>query len=418
MSDEKETADAANTSETSDESARETEAEKVTGDAPAAEPEANDDAAAIARRVAALSDEDPDERKAREEERKLQERRAATKKKSGVKKSGLEVAASKKLSKIGTRAEPRRNLAVAADADPLLERTEKLSEWAKRNQKLVQIVGGAIAVGLVGIAGFLYFDHKREVDASVLLTQAVADDRGHIGEPPKDVDPDVAAAAGPFFKTFDERRDAALAKYREVEAKYPKTGAAILARLSEGSLLLDKRDPDGAAAAFTDVRNSPLAAADQEVKGRSIEGLGFAYELKARLDANEAAKYNDEALKAYKELENTVDVRGFKELAIYHQARMHELKGEKDKAKELLINLRDRLQKPDDSAAPGVPPAPGFPFLREVAMDRLRELDPMAAPKPGGGAPGRPPGSQLTPEQIRKLIEDAQRKQQQGGGAP
>lgn len=417
MSDEKETDDAAKASETSEESANATEAETVTGDAPATDAEAND-AAAIARRVAALSDEDPEERKAREEERKLQERRAATKKKSGVKKSGLEVAASKKLSKIGTRAEPRRNLAVAADADPLLERTEKLTEWAKRNQKLVQIVGGAIAVGLVGIAGFLYFDHKREVDASVLLTQAVADDRGQIGEPPKDVDPDVAAAAGPFFKTFDERRDAALAKYREVESKFPKTGAAILARLSEGSLLLDKRDPDGAAAAFTDVRNSPLAAADQEVKGRSIEGLGFAYELKARLDPNDAAKHNDEALKTYKELENTVDVRGFKELAIYHQARLHEVKGEKDKAKELLINLRDRLQKPEETAAPGVPPTPGFPFLREVAMDRLRELDPMAAPKPGAGAPGRPPGSQLTPEQIRKLIEDAQRKQQQGGGAP
>lgn len=381
----------------------------------------DDDAAnpeAIARRVAALGEDDAIERQAREEERKLAERRASKKKGgSGKKGGGLEVAASKKLSKIGTRAEPKRSIAVATDADPLIEKTAKLSDWAKENQKLVQIVGGAVAVALLGIAGFLYWDHKRENDASVLLAQAVADERGHIGEPPKDAEDDDIQAAGPMFKTFDARRDSALAKYREVEARFPKTGAAILARLAEGSLLLDKRDPDGAASAFNEVKASPLAAADQEVKGRSIEGLGFAYELKAQAAPAEKDKYLDEALKTYKELENTVEVQGFKELAMYHQARVLEAKGDKDKAKELLLSLKDRVNKTDD-ATPGmsIPRGPAFPYLREVAMDRLREIDPSAAPKQTGGAPGG--GSQLTPAQIRKMIEDAQKKQQQGGGKP
>ena len=390
--------------------------------APVAEEEASagaDSASpeAIARRVAALGEDDQSETLAREEERKLAERRNAGKKKT--KKSGLEVAASKKLSKIGTRAEPKRNIAVAADADPLIEKTAKLSEWAKANQKTVQIVGALIAAALLGIAGFLYLEHKHELEASALLTQAVDDERGRIGEPPKE-DPETPAIVEPtpLFKTFDDRREAALKKYREVQSRFPKTGAAILARLAEGSLLLDKHEADPALAAFTDVKSSALATADQEVKGRALEGIGFANEMKAIEAKADAAKYWDDAAKAYKELENTVDVRGFKELAMYHQARVAQNRGEKDKAKEILLSLKERLNKTEESTS-SVPQGPAFPYLKEVAMDRLREIDPTLAPKqpPGGGnAPGG--NAQLTPAQIRKMIEDAQKKQGKSGGTP
>src|SRR5262249_11465572 len=153
------------------------------------------------------------------------------------------------------------------------------SEWAKKNQKVVQLVGAALCVGLLGIAGFLYLDHKRETEASMILTKAVEAQRAQIGEPKKDSEDDDSNK-GPFFKTFDDRRAAALKQYKDVQSKFPGTGAAILARLAEGSLLLDKRDADGALAAFNEVKGSPLAAADTEVKGRALEGIGFAYELK------------------------------------------------------------------------------------------------------------------------------------------
>jgi hypothetical protein len=418
VSDEKTTEDEAKAPKDETASVAESVAESAEAEAEAS---AGDDSAspeAIARRVAALGEDDQSETLAREEERKLAERRNAGKKKT--KKSGLEVAASKKLSKIGTRAEPKRNIAVAADADPLIEKTAKLSEWAKQNQKTVQIVGALIAAALLGIAGFLYFEHKHEVEASVLLTQAVDDERGRIGEPPKD-DPETPAVVEPtpLFKTFDDRREAALKKYREVQSRFPKTGAAILARLAEGSLLLDKREADPALVAFTDVKGSALATADQEVKGRALEGMGFANEMKALSSPPaDAAKYWDDAAKAYKELENTVDVRGFKELAMYHQARVAQNRGEKDKAKELLVSLKERLNKTEESTS-SVPQGPAFPYLKEVAMDRLREIDPSLAPKqpPGGGnAPGG--NAQLTPAQIRKMIEDAQKKQGKSGGTP
>lgn len=372
--------------------------------------------AEIARRVAALGADDEAEALAREEERKLAERRAARKKGGGKKKGGLEVAASKKLEKIGKRAEPRRSVAVAADADPLIERTTAISDWAKKNQKTVQLVGVALCVALLGVAGFLWYDHKRETEASMVLTKGVEAQRAMIGEPKKDKD-DEEETHELHFKTFDERREAALKQYREVQQRFSGTGAAILARLAEGSLLLDKREADQAIVAFTDVKGSPLAANDVEVKGRALEGIGFAHELKAAATPAEKDKHLEAALGSFREMENAADVKGFKEMAMYHQARVLQDKGDKDKAKEVLMSLKERLSKNDDPAAPGLPVGPSFPYLKEMAMDRLHELDPSAAPKsggPGGGPKGGTPGSAMSPEQMKKLIESMQKK----GGHP
>lgn len=364
---------------------------------------------AILARLSALGDEDPEERKSQEEERKLAERKAASSpKKGGPKKGkggGLEVAASKKLSKIGTRAEPRRSVAVAASAAPLVDKTVKFGEWAQKNQKLLIGGGAAIAIGLSAIAFYVHHTHKREVEASALLAKAVQADRGYVAEPPKDADPELLAAVGPFFKTYDERADAALAKYRDVEAQFPKSGASMLAKLAEGSLLLDKHDADGAIAAFVEAGASPLAAADKEVKGRALEGLGFAYELKALAMPAESAKFYDEAMKAYKELENVVDADGFRELASYHQARVFEAKGDKAKAKELLVALVTKLDKPANLLVPSE-----FVYLKQVASDRLRAIDPSALPKPS--LPGQ---NGAIPEELRKMLQE--RMQQQGQGA-
>ena len=366
--------------------------------------------AALARRVAALGAEDESEALAREEERKLAERRASKKKGAKKKGGGLEAAASKKLAKIGTRAEPKRAVAVASDADPLIERTTKISDWAKQNQKAVQLVGALLTVALLGVAGFLYYDHKKETDASVVLTKAIDVQRAKIGEPKKD---DEEEDHDQYFKTYEDRRIAALKSYREVESKYPGTGAAILARLAEGSLLLDGKDADGALAAYTEVKGSALAAADTEVKGRALEGTGFAYELKAIATPADKDKNLDAALAAFKELENAADVKGFKELAMYHQARVLMNKGDKAKAKEVLLSLKERLSKADEPLATGLPAPPTYPYLKEVALDRLREIDPESAPKaPKGGGHGGANG--MSEEQIQKLIE--QMKKQQGGG--
>lgn len=96
---------------------------------------------------------------------------------------------------------------------------------------------------------------------------------------------------------------------------------------------------------------------------------------------------------------------------MYHQARVLMNKGEKDKAKDLLVKVKDELNKPEEPIAAGLPTPPPFPYLKEVAMDRLREIDPSAAPKLPAGAAGG--AMNLTPDQIKKMLEKMQ--QQKGG---
>ena len=94
---------------------------------------------AIAARIEAHRRGDELDRIAREEEKKLLER-----KKGKKGKKGLEAAASKRLAKIGEgRSSARRRLGDARrapDADPLLERTARLSKWIKEHR---QTFGGA-----------------------------------------------------------------------------------------------------------------------------------------------------------------------------------------------------------------------------------------------------------------------------------
>jgi hypothetical protein len=376
------------------------------GDEEEDEPEDLASPEAVARRVAAFGEEDEIERLARQEEEKLAERRKAQRK--GKKKGGgLEAAASKRLSKIGAKAPVKRALPTTAEAEPIIDRAVKLGDWAKKNQGTVSAVVGAGLLALVGVGLYTYLQKRHDTQASSELAKAVSDEKGRIGDPDKDDDEGHPHDPRPVFKTMDDRRAAALREYRDVESKFKGTGAAILARLAEGGLLLDKHDVPGATAALEEVKDSPLAKADAEVRGRALESLGFAYELKAegQEGADKAATLED-ASKLFRELENT-DVMGFKELGMYHEARIFEKQGDKPKAIEMLKRLHERVTKPGENHP--------FVYLEHVADDRLRSLDPGALPAKPAGQLGGPGQNQLSEAQLKRLIEQAQKGQ---GKAP
>jgi hypothetical protein len=370
---------------------------------------------AIAARVDALGEETDLDRIAREEEQKLYERKKQTK---GPKK-GLEAAASRRLAKIGEGTVKRPSAlgqAAVPEADPLIARLRGAGKWIRENR---QMFGGLVTVAVLGVGGalgWLYWQDQRRADASAVLAQAFADERGHVST--KEDDDEEDSKSGhvlyPTFKSGAERRGAALAKVREVEKKYPGTGAAYLARLSEGGLLLDQGDGKGALAAFGDVKGSPLAQADVQVRGRALEGTGFAHELLAQTDAAAKDKHYDDALAAYKQLEQ-VDEKGFKELAMYHEARVLQDRGEKDKATELLKDVHKRISEADRHP---------YSYLEEVVDDRLRLLDPTAVPpkssKPAGGLGGLggPGGLDMSDPRVQDLIRQLQQQQQNKGGAP
>jgi hypothetical protein len=118
----------------------------------------------------------------------------------------------------------------------------------------------------------------------------------------------------------------------------------------------------------------------------------------------------DDALGAFTQLEH-VDVTGFKELGMYHEARVLQARGDKAKAIELLKDVQKRVSEPGDSHA--------FSYLEFVVEDRLRELDPTALPPkaPKMGGQGSKAGGNLDMDdpKIQELIRQMQQK---GGGAP
>ncbi len=365
----------------------------------------------LLKRVAGIGgDETEADRIARDEEAKLAERRQEAKKA----KKGLQASASKKLERIGEKKRreadidlddiKRTSSARDADGDVLLDRAGQFSAFLKNNGKLVAAV---VAVGLLGGGAYVgnqYLKQKKEGEASFLLNEGILSERGRIGEP---AEGDVYKDPHPVFKTKEDRFAAASQKYKEVQSKFPGTGAAILARLAEGSVALDKREPDAAAAAFTEVRGSALGQADTLVRARAIEGLGFVSELRAEKDPATKDKNLNDALDLYRALEG---VEGFKDVGQYHQARVLETKGEKAKATELLKGIYEKMKKPGEP----------YVYLKGMVTDRLRLLDPAAVPPPPP-APGM--GSGLTADMLDKLppeIREQLMKQMPpgGGGAP
>ena len=224
--------------------------------------------------------------------------------------------------------------------DVLARTSAALGKWIRRNFSVLQwVLLGAMAAG----GGYVYYLTQAEKTAAAAtdaLETGLAAERGRVIAEDKRSDEEKEYDTAKVFKTDAERLDHALAGYRKAEAEHQGTGVALVARLGEAGVYLDRHEWDRALDAYSAVSASTLAAADPEVKARALEGLGFAKEGKGDLDG---------ALASYLELE-AVDGRGFKELGMYNEARVHLAKGEKDKAKELFKQVHDNLEKAGSDA--------------------------------------------------------------------
>jgi predicted negative regulator of RcsB-dependent stress response len=286
--------------------------------------------------------------------------------------------------------------------DALARTTSAATKWLKENFQVLQWV---ILAGLVGVGGYLFYSsqaEKKSGNASSLLASAVMADQGQVAaedprsEEQKEFDPTR------YYKTPEERADAALKAYGQVVDQFGGSGAALLARLGQAGIFLEKRDYDRAIEAYSAVLASPLAAADPDVKGRATEGLGFAKEGKGDLDG---------AIATFKEL-GGVEITGYKDLSMYHQARLLFAKGDKDKAKELLKPSYDKFSVPAKEPQP-------LQFVAAAVRDLYGRIDPasvQAVPQLGGGAAPMQMDPAELQERARKAIEEATKRSQQPGG--
>lgn len=337
----------------------------------------------------AAEGDDEDEDKPVEVKENRAQRRKKKKVKEGAEPQDRNEKIRKQLlkKKLAAEEEPEELTAGEMVDDAFARGVAATGKWLQRNSVAVQYVLLAAMVGAVGFGIYSWRTGAKSEEASSLLSTAIHADRGVVDPDPPPMKPGDEPVVA-VYKSQKERTDAAFAGYKRAANASNGTGAAILARLGEAGLLLDTKKWDEAAAAYREVKASPLAAADVDVRGRAVEGIGFALEGKGDQTA---------AMGAFKELE-TVTGRGFKELALYHQARIHASKGEKDRANELIKTARERI-KTDPR---------GFTYL-EAALDELgRSLDPNAGSKGGGPRPG---GNNMGLEQLMKLQEMMQKNQ-------
>jgi hypothetical protein len=363
---------------------------------------------AIAARLDKLGQASDEEKLAEAEERKLNQRRTETK-------SGLELAASRRLAKIGEQAVKRPTAAGITVQDPFTARVASLGGWMQKHKETTASVVAMAVLGIGVVFGWMFWQDRRTAQASALLGTALADENGPIvkgDDDSADVNT-VTGAVYPTFKSEEDRRQAALESLRKLESKYSGTGAAIVARLSEASLLLDAKDGKGALAAYEDVKSSALGKADPEVQGRAFEGIGFAEELLATEDAPNHDKHLDDAMTAYRGVE-AVDVDGFKELGMYHRARLLLAKGDKSQALDVLKDADKRVSEAGENRP--------FPYLRPALEDAMKSIDPSAVPShPAKGTGAGPNGTDMSDAKIQELIrqlQDQQKSKAPAGSTP
>ncbi len=280
--------------------------------------------------------------------------------------------------------------------DALARGSSAVSKWIRDNFGIIQWV---ILAALVGGGGYLFYltrSDKTAASASSELIAGIEADRGRVLPEDKRSDEEKAADPTKVFKTADERADTALASYKKVETEHAGTGAAILAVLGEAGDYLDKHDYVHALEGFSAVSSSTLAGADPDVKGRALEGLGFAKEGKGDIDG---------ALATFKELEG-VDARGYKELGLYHQGRIWLAKGDKEKAKDFLKQAHDKLEQPTTEGQ--------LHYLQQVTDEALRRIDPSLVPAKTPTL-GGPKGGAMTADEIEKIKRQLQDALKQKG---
>lgn len=277
--------------------------------------------------------------------------------------------------------------------DAIARGTARAGKWAKTNAAILQFVLIAAVLGGAGYGVYTWQSSSKAEVASTDLMVAVNADRGRIdpaGTKPSANDEEEIL---PVFKTASERNVAALTGYRKARSARADSGTALLARLGEAGVLLDQRSFDEALAAYREVKGSPLAAADPDVRGRCIEGVGFALEGKGDLDG---------AVKAFKELETITGIKIYKELGMYHQARLLAAKGEKDVPLKLIKEARERLQTTGE--------ARNATYLIGVLDELQRKVDPNSMPKRNLGGAGRQPSL----EELQKLQQQVLQEIEKG----
>jgi tetratricopeptide (TPR) repeat protein len=310
---------------------------------------------------------------------------------------------------------PRRNLDASEVMDDALARsTHAAANFLTKHFNKVQWV---IMAGLVGWIGYEVYSwrHARTTEkATDAIFKALSAETGKVGadEPNMGEDRGAPTDARRSFPTDEARLKAAKAEYVLASGSVaPST--AVLADLGLAGVAYDLGQYKDAQVAFERVKQHPAFATDNDIKGRTLEGLGMALE---------AQKNEDAALKTFRELSN-MDGASFSALGFYHQARLLKGQGKTEDAMKLLDKAGEKLATLKETPA-------AIKYLGAQVIELIELIDPKKAKELGEklmsteakkaseAASVTGPGGQKISAELQKRIQEMMDKQKQGQPIP
>jgi hypothetical protein len=257
---------------------------------------------------------------------------------------------------------PRRNLDASEVMDDALARsTHAAAGFLKSHfNKLQWVIVGGLAVW-IGWEVYSWRHARQAEKSSQALFKALTAEMGKVGDGEGANDADPAEDTRRSFKTDDERLNAAKKEY--LLASGSTTAASVvLADLGAAGVAYDLGQYKEAQAAYEKVKQHPAFGTDNDIRGRTLEGLGMTLE---------ALKNDDGALKQFRELAS-MDSANFAALGMYHQARLLKSQGKNEDALKLLEKAGEKLVLLKDT--PGA-----IRYLRVSVMELYQALDPKKA---------------------------------------
>jgi hypothetical protein len=222
-----------------------------------------------------------------------------------------------------------------------------LSFWDHLAEKLapyrtkILVAVGLVVVVFIGLAIRSYLGRKQEEKATLGFDAAMTAANARVlGDIPADLQIPGEDPTALKFKTSQERSTATLAALDKLEADYAGTDVAKKALLVRAGVLYDLGRYDDALAAY----RGSLSSASGALRYVAREGVALSIEAKALAEKDAAARTAglDKALAEYKLLQP--DEKGYyHDVAVFHQARVLALKGDKDGAVKLYKQIVDTM---------------------------------------------------------------------------
>jgi hypothetical protein len=285
------------------------------------------------------------------------------------------------------QANVRGNLEASEIVDDALARgTHAATGFLKAHFNKLQWI---VVLGIAGGIGYQIYAHRRDKAEAAATDKLVAGLEAELARVGGASEPDPMTGIEDTRKSFADHTARLASSEKAYRAAVGSDTVGTLARIGLAGTLFDQGKFQDALKEYQAVRLSQLASTDADLRCRAIEGVGL---------SEEGLGHAEQAQAAFGELAKS-DVVGFGPLGLYHQARIALKKGDREKAKELSKSALEKLEKAkgsDKTVAMGSPPG----FTESAARDLLGSIDPSAA--------ARPSTPTLTPEQIKRLTEQAQ----------